>query len=137
MTDPIAVYAAVVGSLGTVGGLGWNVWSWRRANETIVSIELQPKIIVPATGPRLVLAITVINDSAHPIRVSGVGVKTDDGDIQVVRENGEIPGQIPEHDSAMTWLPRNMPELKGTVVGWARLGARPGMIESEPLSLST
>jgi hypothetical protein len=126
MADPLTIYAAAAGSLGTAGALaalGWNVWSWRRSHETRVAVEVREGVIAPPEGTQPVVLITVINYSEHPIQVKGAGVYCAGQTIQVFHQGGEIPGKVEARDSATTWLPRYMPEFtERNVVGWVRVG---------------
>lgn len=78
VADTLSIYAAVAGTVGTLGGLtalGWNVWSWRQANETRVQVEVREAIIAPITGTEHVVSIKLINYSAHPIQVRQQGLR--------------------------------------------------------------
>ncbi|MGD0712779.1 MAG: hypothetical protein ABSB24_01155 [Gaiellaceae bacterium] len=139
MSDVLAIYGAVAGSLGTAGGLtalGWNIWSWHRGHATRVVVEVREGIIAPPEGTRHVVLITAINYSEHPIQVKAVGVECGGQTIQVFHQSGEIPGKIEARDSATTWLPRDMPELtERQVAGWVRVGTRE-VYSGEPYMLA-
>jgi len=104
----------------------WNVYAWRQTNTTRVQVEVNKAVIAPPEGVKNVLTITVTNLSAHPIIVKGVGVYTNNETqtLQVVHRQGEIPGEVKARDSATTWIDADAPELRGEVIGWARVGTR-------------
>lgn len=138
VADTLSIYAAVAGTVGTLGGLtalGWNVWSWRQANETRVQVEVREAIIAPITGTEHVVSIKLINYSAHPIQVKAAGLEAGGQAFQVIHGGGEIPGKVDARDSGTTWLARDTPDLGPEVVGWVRVGTGE-TYRSEPYTLA-
>lgn len=69
-----AVYAAVVAT----GGLGWQVWTWRRARRP-VRVAVSLAVVGFPHGNEWVVVITVVNLSERAVRVGSAGLLMPDG----------------------------------------------------------
>jgi len=78
--------------------------------------ELRPH--GPTNGCHSVISITVVNRSDFPVRISNVGVDTQDGSGRTLHlttpmPGATIPGTIPPHDSAKAYIPKENVEREG------------------------
>jgi hypothetical protein len=112
----LAAYATVLGVGIGIGaaivGAVWRWWTWRQEHGTLLTAQIGMGFL--AFGPKLVeaISVTVYNRSRHPVRVTGVGIETNDGSkrvlVQIMPQPGAgIPGTVNPHDSAMTWFERD------------------------------
>jgi hypothetical protein len=123
-TTAIAIYAAVIGTLG----LAWQVYSWRRANSTKVRVKLADAFIPGITEHAAM--ITAINQSSHMVKVTSVGFIAQDGskrDVLLTTQSfgATLPGPVEPRDSGMAWLDIDEAARAGIdiyrpLVGWVR-----------------
>lgn len=127
-TDPLAIYASVVAT----GGLGWNVYSWRRARTNDVQVSASWVFIGSPSGAEESIAITAVNRGDRPVRVVAAGVVSQDDQKQLLQviappPGASIPGTVPPNDSGMTYLMLSILEeehqidLFKPVQAWVRL----------------
>ena len=135
----LAAYATILsaGILiggGVVGGF-WRAWAWRQEHGTNVTVQLSIGFLTFPTGLIEAIIVTVINHSAHPVRVTGAGVEINDGSKRAghvpLKPGAGIPGIIAAHDQEMTWIERAELVTEGFDVyrkarAFARLADRPG-----------
>jgi hypothetical protein len=104
----LTAYATILGTGIALGALGFGAWTWRREHGTNVTVQISIGFL--AFPPNIVDAVmvTVYNESAHPVRVTGAGVEINDGGKRAghvsLKPGATIPGTIPPHDQGMTWL---------------------------------
>jgi hypothetical protein len=139
---------AAIGALGTAGGLGWRVYTWRHGRTPHVEVKISNGF--PTYGPnneRLgewCLLVTAINRGEHPVHVTSAGFVMPNGKDTLVIMHPPYPGALPAtiapRDSAQTWVERDAAEDSGlaaperSLVGWVNLstGER---FESKPTVL--
>lgn len=109
----LAAYATILGTgvaIGAivVGGI-WRYWTWRQEHGTLVTVTLKWGGLT--FGPNVVEAVTVtvLNQSSHPVRVTGAGVEINDGsertgNVTEVKPGAGIPGVVAPHDLGFTWI---------------------------------
>jgi hypothetical protein len=127
---------AVIGALGTAGGLGWRIYTWRHEHAQHVEVKITNGF--PTYGPnneRLgewCFLITAINRGDHPVHVTSAGFMHPDGsDSNLVIMQPPFPGALPKtiqpRDSGQTWVERSAAESRGLdaverpLVGWVNL----------------
>lgn len=127
-TAAIAGYAAVV----STGSLGWQIYTFRQQHRDRVTVNPSFALVGMTDGSTLeVVAIGVTNRSAHPIRVTGVGVDAQDGSDRQVHQlqefpGAELPGTVAPNDSGSTYMVLGELEASGfdiyrPVTAWAQL----------------
>lgn len=129
----------VLGGL-VIGGI-WRGWTWRQEHATLIRVQIDLGIVQvwPAVNGAVIL--TVYNRSAHPVRVTGVAIETNNGSHGVLAQImlqplAGIPGVVGPHDSAMTWwdtndLGGNAFDLSRPLRGRITLAERDGFIWSK------
>lgn len=127
---------AVIGALGTTGGLGWRVYTWRHEHAPHVQVKIANGF--PTYGPnheRLgeqCFLVTAINRGDHPVHVTSAGLMLPDGnDSTLVIMQPPFPGALPKtiqpRDSGQTWVERSAVESRGVdvvereLIGWVDL----------------
>ena len=137
---------AVIGALGTVGALGWRVYTWR--HERMPHVEVTISNAFPTYGPNnehvgeWCLSVTAINRGEHPVHVTSAGFFLPDGkESSLVIVQPPYPDALPRtvepRDSGQTWVERAAVESRGVKVvdqpltGWVRLSTRE-RFESKP-----
>jgi hypothetical protein len=136
----VAIYAATASTIA----LGWQVFTWRHSRSTRVKVEAR-MAIVGGPSPETIVAITALNDSEHPVRVSSVGLVLQDGsrrDVVVTRlpaHAGGLPGIVAPHDSGTAHMHFEHVAAAGidayrpvTAFVWLSTGER---VESKPVAL--
>ncbi len=140
---------AVIGAVGTAGGLGWRIYTWRHDHAPHIEVKIANGF--PTYGPsneRLgewCFLITAINRGDHPVHVTSAGLlHPNGGDSTLVIMQPPFPGALPKtiapRDSGQTWVERSAVESRGldtverALVGWVNLstGER---FESKPTVL--
>jgi hypothetical protein len=139
---------AAIGALGTVGGLGWRVYTWRHGRTPHVEVKISNGF--PTYGPyneRLgewSFLVTAINRGEHPVHVTSVGFLMPNGKDTLVIMHPPYPGALPAtiapRDSAQTWVERDAAEDQGLnaterpLIGWVNLSTSE-RFESKPAVL--
>jgi hypothetical protein len=127
---------AVIGALGTAGGLGWRVYTWR--HEHVPHVEVKIANGFPTYGPNnerigeWCFLVTAINRGEHPVHVTSAGFMLPNGDDSaLVIMQPPFPGALPKtvqpRDSGQTWVARSAVESRGVevvsqaLIGWVDL----------------
>ena len=140
---------AVIGALGTVGGLGWRIFTWR--HDQIPHVDVKNANGFPTYGPNNERAgehcfmVRATNRGDHPVHVTAAGFLLPDGEdstlvIMHPPFPDALPGTVRPRDSGQTWVDRSAVEgrgigvVGGALVGWVDLstGER---IKSKPTML--
>jgi hypothetical protein len=118
------IAATIVGSLGflvAAVSLGWQILRARRERRTVIRVQMWRLIVMPLGGTRgIVLVIQALNESAHAVRVSKVGLDTRMrvGGIQIgftawlPPAGATLPGVIQPHDSGVTTYQLTVGEME-------------------------
>jgi hypothetical protein len=111
MSRQLAIYAAVVGTVGTLTGVAsllWQMLSARRRRETRLRVSVSNMITIPQ-GTWCV-AINAINESDFPVRVTSAGFQVQGhpgrtAPIIHQPEDASLPGIVAPKDRCMTYAP--------------------------------
>jgi len=99
--------AGIVIGGAAVGGV-WRWWTWRREHGTNVKVKLTWGLALLGDHSIESAIVTVFNQSAHPVRVTGAGVEVNDGSGRAghvrVKPGADIPGVVAAHDQGSTWV---------------------------------
>lgn len=95
-----------------LGGLSllWQIVSWRLSHRTAIDVQVNMGLLLlPARGTQPAVLVTAINRSAHPVRITGVSIRVQDGTDRWLQTlaplpGDEIPGIVAPHDSGQAHL---------------------------------
>lgn len=124
----MAIYAALVAT----GSALWQVVTWVLGHRTRVEVQVATGAVLLVGQPALdVVIVTAINRSAHPVRVTNVGIDYQDQTDRWLIALGNhpadtMPGVVQPHDSgeahlSTTDLAARGIDLHKPVVGRVRL----------------
>jgi hypothetical protein len=139
---------AGIGALGTAGGLGWRIYTWRHGRTPHVEVKISNGF--PTYGPnneRLgewCFLVTAINRGEHPAHVTSAGfIMPNENDTLVIMHQphpGALPRTVQPRDSGQTWVERSAAEAQGLdaverpLIGWVNLSTSE-RFESKPTVL--
>ncbi len=83
ITAIVAGYAAVVAT----AALGWQIYTWRRARQPRIDVQVRGAVAGFPTGPQTGYSIEVVNRGEQSVRVSSVGFDLADGQQLVLFPN--------------------------------------------------
>jgi hypothetical protein len=116
MTTALAIYAAVVATCG----VGWQVYTWWHGNRPHVLVTVEVGYPIASTGPLApMIVITAISRTDHPIRATNAGIRAESLPGKIgwgvhPHPLSSIPGVIPPHDSAQSFIDLGSVKAQGT-----------------------
>jgi hypothetical protein len=106
MTEALAIYAAVVATLGT----GWQIYTWLHGRRLHVRVSVRIASTFDAAGRwKDWIVITAISRTNYPVRTTNAGIQSESLPSKMAwcvnpHPLSTIPGVIPPHDSAQAFL---------------------------------
>jgi hypothetical protein len=139
-TALVAIYAAVIAT----AGLGWQIYAWGRTRRTQMNVSINNAVFGLPMGVLGGVTIEATNRSDHEVRVTSAGFDLQDGSgrkVVIVRQmpGSSIPGNVPPHDSGMTWIEEDEARHAGLdiykpLVGWVSTSTGESF-KSKPMTL--
>lgn len=129
----------------STAALSWQIYSYWHSRRSRIEVQLKNAFLTYTDGsPRQVVAINVINNSDHAVRVSSLGLDLQDRSGRTAQAFQQIPGatlpgQVERHDSGETYLladelKRDGFDLSRPLRGWATLSTGK-TVRSKPVQL--